>query len=260
MSRIASRAVLLSLVAILAALWAASAAPAAAGGGNDGVTVRDLLRRTDDLLRGASSHGRVIMRVQTESWQRELELESWSEGTDKTLVRILAPAKERGTATLKVGPNIWNYLPKVDRTIKVPASMMSASWMGSHFTNDDLVRESRFEDDYSCSITERPANGAGHWTVECSPHPEAPVVWGKVVLRLRPDELVEEVAYFDEHGRLARTMTYGDVADFGGRRLPRRLRMTPADKPGEYTEVYYQELAFDVAIPADTFSLQGLRR
>jgi hypothetical protein len=222
--------------------------------------VRALLHRVDDLLRGASSHGRIVMRVKTETWQRELELESWSEGTEKTLMRILAPPKERGTATLKVGPNIWNYLPKVDRTIKVPASMMSASWMGSHFTNDDLVRESRFEDDYACSATEKPAGGAGHWAIECTPDPDAPVVWGRVVLRLGADEIVQEVAYFDEHGAPARTMSYDDIADFGGRRLPRRVRMTPADKPGEYTEIVYQELAFDVAIPGDTFTLQGLRK
>ena len=116
-----------------------------------------LLLRMDDLYRGdESSHGKVTLRVKTARFQREMAMEMWSEGTENTLVQILAPARDRGTATLKVGSNIWNYLPKIDRTIKVPVSMMSGSWMGSHFSNDDLIDSSRFSEDYDCIAVERP--------------------------------------------------------------------------------------------------------
>ncbi len=225
-------------------------------------TVEELLRQTDDLMRGSSSKATITMRVKTKRWDRTLTMEVWSEGTEKTLFQILSPAKEKGTATLKVDNNIWNYLPKVDRTIKVPASMMSGSWMGSHFTNDDIVKESRFVDDFDCELVDRPGSGPdSHWVIDCIPLPEAPVVWGKVVVKVRAvDELVDEVTYFDEDDRLVRTMTYSDISELGGRRIPRHLKMIPADKPDEFTEVIYDELAFDVKHPARMFSLQALRR
>jgi hypothetical protein len=188
-------------------------------------------------------------------------MQAWSEGTQKSLIRILDPPKERGMATLKVDQNIWNYLPKVDRTIKLPASNMSGSWMGSHFSNDDLVKHSRFSEDYDCEFTEKPDGKDGYYGIECIPKPDAPVVWGKVAIRIRgSDELVEEVAYFDEEGGLVRTFSYEDVGELGGRRLPRRVKVVPSDKPDEYTEIIYEELTFDVKLSERTFTLQALRR
>jgi hypothetical protein len=185
----------------------------------------------------------------------------WSQGTEKTLIEILSPAKERGTATLKVEGNIWNYLPKVDRTIKVPASMMAASWMGSHFTNDDIVKDSRFTDDYTCELTTSSEDTRGYYVISCIPKPDAPVVWGRVELRLRvEDELIHEIRFFDEKAELVRTLSYTDVGELGGRTLPRRVRVIPADEPDEFTEVSYEELDFDVELPARTFTLQALKR
>jgi hypothetical protein len=162
---------------------------------------------------------------------------------------------------LKVENDIWNYLPKVDRTIKVPASMMSGAWMGSHFTNDDLVKHSRFDTDYDCTFSAKPEGREGHYLIDCIPKPDAPVVWGRVGIKIRgSDELVEEVAYFDEEDQLVRTFSYEDIGELGGRRLPRRIRVIPADKPGEFTEVVYEELTFDVVLSERTFTLQALRR
>jgi hypothetical protein len=224
-------------------------------------TVEELLQRTDDLLRSSSSRGMVTMRIKAARWQRELVMEVASEGTDTTLIRILAPPKERGTATLKVGRDIWHYLPKVDRTIKVPASMMSAAWMGSHFTNDDLVKESRYEDDYQCRFAALPEGPEGSYLIDCVPNPDAPVVWGKVEILIRAsDELPEEVRFLNEDGTEVRTMFYEDVGDLGGKHLPRRIRVVPANSPDEHTEVVYDEMAFDVEIPDRTFTLQELRR
>lgn len=226
-----------------------------------GPTVAELLQRTDDLMRGNSSEGTFTMHVKTARWDRSMTMKAWSEGTDKSLLQILAPAKDRGTATLKVDQNIWNYLPKVDRTIKVPASMMSGSWMGSHFTNDDLVKHSRFDTDYDCEFTAQPDGGEGHYVIDCVPKPDAPVVWGKVVIKIRgSDELVEEVAYFDEENQLIRTFAYMDFGELGGRRVPRRTQVIPADKPEELTEIVYEELKFDVKHPRSTFTLQALKR
>ena len=224
-------------------------------------SIEDLILAADDMLRGESSESRITMRIKTKRWQRELRLYILSEGSEKFLARIEAPAKERGTATLKVEQNIWNYLPKVDRTIKVPSSMLSAGWMGSHFTNDDLVRESRYSEDFDCEFLERPEGSSGHWVVRCTPRPDAPVVWGAVDIRFRAeDQLPDRVEFLDERTELVRTVQYEDIGRLGGKTLPRRIRVFPADDSEEFTEIVYEEMAFDIDLPPGTFSLQSLRQ
>jgi outer membrane lipoprotein-sorting protein len=224
-------------------------------------TIEELLRASDDLTRGKSSKGKISMNVKTARWDRSMTMEVWSEGTEKSLIKILSPAKEKGTATLKVDDNIWNYLPKVDRTIKVPASMMSGSWMGSHFSNDDLVKESRYTDDFKCKFTGKPADNPDKlYSVECIPNADAAVVWGKVVLKARPDLIPTAALYYDEKGELVRTMTFSDVVEMGGRKLPRKMTLTVTDKPEEFTEVIYESIEFDLKVPARTFTLQALKR
>jgi hypothetical protein len=200
------------------------------------------------------------MHVKTARYERTMTMESWAQGEDRSLIRILAPAKEAGMATLKVDDNIWNYLPKVDRTMKVPAGMMSGSWMGSHFTNDDLVKDSRMADDFTYRMLREPGGDPqGTWAIECLPKPDAAVVWGKVLVTLGADELPREITYWDEQGALARTMRFDDVRSTGGRRIPFRMTLIPADAPEEFTEVIYQDIEFDLAIPESTFTLQALK-
>jgi len=227
-----------------------------------GLMPRQILDRVDDLFRGDSSHGRMTMRVKTAHWSRELTLEEWSKGKEKSLVRIRAPKKEKGTSTLKSGNDIWNYLPKVKRVIKLPSSMMGDSWMGSHFTNDDLVKESRMADDYDYSITFRGEDGGEKVTeVTCVPKAGAAVVWGKLVARVRDRDIMPlAVRYYNEDLKLARTMTFGDFRNFGNRSIPARTVIQPADKPKESTEVIQEELEFDVALDDSLFSLRNLSR
>jgi outer membrane lipoprotein-sorting protein len=235
-------------------------------GGEDASAVdpdlRELLNATDDLQRGESSMAKVEMHIKTSRFERTVSMTAWSEGTDKSLMVINSPAREKGISTLKVGDNIWNYLPKVDRTMKVPASMMSGAWMGSHFSNDDLVKENRLSEEFSYALTSRPPdNPEKAWVIELKPKPDAPVVWGRVVVRVRDtDRLPIDMRYYDEDDKLVRTLSYHDVRDMGGRPVPARMRVVPADKPGEFTEITYQELKFDVSIPASTFTLQALRK
>jgi outer membrane lipoprotein-sorting protein len=225
-------------------------------------TALELLNGTDDLYRGSSSIAVVEMNVKTKRWTRQLELHVWTKGEEKSLIRIAQPKKEAGVTTLKVGKNVWNYLPKVDRVMKVPSSMMSGSWMGSHFSNDDLVRDSRFENAYTFTITERPADGKDRYVVEAIPKPKAPVVWGKVVVIIDgKTRLPLEQLFYDEKGRLMRKMTYSDIRDAGGGRMvPMRMRLEPGNKPGEYTEIHQRKLKLDVDIPDEKFSIQALKR
>jgi len=223
--------------------------------------IRELLDGTDDMHRGESSYARVTMNVKTARWSRSLTMESWAQGQERSLIKILSPAKEAGMATLKIEDNIWNYLPKVDRTMKLPAGMMGGSWMGSHFTNDDLVKESRMADDFTFKLTETPAaDGSGQYVIECTAKPDAPVVWGKVIVKLAPSEIPTEISYWDEKGRLVRTMTFSDVRKIGGRPVPCRMMLVPADEPEEYTEILYEKLEYNIEIPDSRFSLQALKK
>ncbi len=221
-----------------------------------------LVERVDDMWRGSSSHGRMRMKVVTEHWSRELGIEFWSEGKENSLIRILSPVKERDTATLMRDRDIWNYLPKVRRVIKLPSSMMGASWMGSHFTNDDLVKESRFSDDYDFELTFRGVReGTEVAEVSCRPKEKAAVVWGKVTMTVRTADVMPlEARYFDEDLKLARTMVFSDFRQMGGRLIPCITRIVPADKPEERTDIIYDEIEFDLGLPTDTFSLRNLKR
>ena len=224
-------------------------------------TIEELLLATDDAGRGDQSVAVIQMHVKTDRYERTMKMQAWAKGTERTLVRILEPAKDAGVTTLKVDDNLWNYLPKVDRTMKVPPGMMSGSWMGSHFSNDDLVKESRLSEDFTCEITGRPDDSEGNYVVTCVPKPEAPVVWGKVAATVTPDKVPVKVQYWDEKGELVRTMDYSDVRDVGNdRKMPFHMTLTPHDKPGEFTELIFESLDLTVQLDDSFFNLQSLQK
>ena len=247
----------LARILVIAAAGGLAAAPAA--GQTDPLEIID---QVDRLMRGDSSRGVATMEVVTEHWEREMTMEVWSLGTDYSLVRLRAPRRDAGTATLMAGDDIWNYLPKVDRTIKIPASMMGGAWMGSHFTNDDLVKESRLVDDYDVELAfEGDRDGAAVWDLRLTPKPEAAVVWGHMEFRVRQaDSMPLWARYYDEDGELARTMEYSAFTEMGGRLVPGVMDMRPADKPDERTTFRYDELEFDVDLAPSFFSLRTLQR
>lgn len=230
--------------------------------GSSSDRARRILRTVDDLWRGQSSHGILSMRVRTVHYTRSIRLEGWSKGKDLSLVRIIEPLKERGTATLKAGTSIYTYLPQTDRTIRLTSGMMMGSWMGSHFTNDDLVKESRLEEDYDPVITfEGERDGRSVLEFTLIPKPQAAVVWGKVVITVRAQDYIPLTSlYYDEDMALVRTMTFSKIKEMGGRRIPTVLRVVPSDKPGEYTELVYERMTFNLHLDDAMFSLAELRR
>ncbi|MFT4624803.1 MAG: outer membrane lipoprotein-sorting protein [Myxococcota bacterium] len=221
-------------------------------------TAQELLDATDDLFRGESSTATMEMAVKTSRYERTMKMRTWARGTDKSLIVIDEPAKDKGMATLKVDDNIWNYMPKVDRTMKVPAGMMSGAWMGSHFSNDDLVKENRLSEQYTWTTPTQ--NAGGNWVVVLTPKPDAPVVWGSLEVEVTDDRVPVAVRYKDEDGELARTMTWEEPKEMAGRTLPSVMRLVPADKPDEYTVVRYLDLSFDADVPESMFTLQSLKK
>ena len=222
---------------------------------------RRIVDHVDRLMRADSSRATTEMVVTTKQWTRTTRMTIWSEGTDNVLIRIEQPKKDAGTATLRTGHNIWNYLPAIDRTVRVPTSLMAASWMGSHFTNDDLVKNSRLIQDYSIEVTFQGArDGVQVYEFTLTPKPEAPVVWGRITYLVRQVDLLPIWArFYGEDSALKSTITFTEPAKFDGRLVPTRIRITPQDKPGEFTEMHYLSLAFDVTIPPKLFSLNSLR-
>jgi len=220
--------------------------------------VQSLIREVERQYMGTSSRALTTMQVKTSHWERTVEMEAWSLERDYYLVRILEPAKERGVATLKRYREVWNYLPKVDRVIKVPPSMMGGSWMGSHITNDDLVKANHIDEEYDLRLLEETET---HYVVECLPKPEAAVVWGKIIYRVRKAPRVpEQVDYFDEEMVRVREIHFDDIQQIGDRIVPLRLTVLPLEKPGEMTVLHYSELHYDLPLDETFFSLRNLKQ
>ena len=228
----------------------------------DDQRAREIVDRVARLSSSKSSIATVEMQITNENWQRNISVQIWSLGEDKLRVRIGSPQEDAGTGVLKVGNDIWYYLPKADRTIKMPPSMTLTSWMGSHFTLDDLVKASHLARDYFTALSfEGERNGVGVYEVTLTPRPEAVVVWGKILLEVRrADHMPTWKRYYDEDGKPVRELTFSEYKTLSGRLIPTRMVMRPMDKAGEQTTIVYKNILFDVAISEEMFSLNNLKR
>jgi outer membrane lipoprotein-sorting protein len=218
-------------------------------------------------MRGTTSEIRAAMTIERPRWTRTVRFRSWDDRAhDRSFTRILDPAKDRGTGFLKVEQTLWTYLPSVERTTRLPPSMLLQPWMGSDFTNDDLVRESSLIDDYTPRLLgKREISGKPALGVELLPKEDAPVVWAKVELWLDEERLAPLAAsYYDEPetGRYAevRRMSYSELRDVQGRPVPHRWEMLSIDKPGHATRVVLEEIRFDEPMPDDLFTQANLQR
>jgi len=227
----------------------------------DDQEARETVQRVADLFRSNSSVATLKMQISGEDGRHDRSMKIWSLG-EKTLVRIDSPQDEAGTAILKVGSNIWYYLPKSNRTVKVPASAAMTSWMGSAFTIDDLVKETFLTRDYSISRSFEGKRGevaVREYTL--TPNPEAAVVWSKIVLQIRQaDSVPTWQGYYGGDGRLVRELVFSQFKPMSGRLIPTRLVMRPADKPTAATTIDYDDIAFDVPVPEETFTLPNLKQ
>jgi outer membrane lipoprotein-sorting protein len=241
------------LVTILAAMIAAPALAAAPN-------ADAILRQAFQNYRSSSSQSTVAMTVHRPDWERRLQMKGWTRGDNDALVRFVAPAKDAGNATLKVGADTWVFNPKLNQVIKLPASMMTQSWMGSDFSYNDLSKSEDLITDYTHQLTAT-AQVGGHtvWTIEATPKPGAPVVWGKVQLKARDDYVLTEETFFDQDMKPARRMTTGKVGLVSGRPYPVSMTMSPLDQPGQWTRTDTTDARFDAAVPQWLFTLSNLQ-
>jgi outer membrane lipoprotein-sorting protein len=223
---------------------------------------REIVRKADARARGKTSEARITLQVIRPGWKREMGLKTWSQGNDLALILVTSPARDKGIVYLKRSKEVWNWIPSIERNIKLPPSMMSQSWMGTDFTNDDLVKEASIVEDYThVMVGEADMDGYACYKVQLTPRPEAAVVWGKVLLWIeKKDLLMLHAEYYDETGKLVNTLHGSAVKMLGGRLLPSRLEMVPAGKPGNKTVMTYESLQFDKPIPEQLFSTSYMSR
>lgn len=220
----------------------------------------EIVKKIDELYRSATSAGEMEMEIITPNWRRTLRMKVWSKGMDKTFIRILEPQKEKGVATLRIGNEMWNFLPNVNKVIKIPPSMMMSSWMGSDFTNDDLVSEFTLLEDFTYKLITPEEAEPGLLYVEAVPREDLPIVWGKIVTAVRrEDYLPVWDRYYDEKGNLMRMIHFRDIKAFGTRTIPATMELIPQNKEGQKTVIRYLALEFDKKLDDGIFSLRNLQ-
>ena len=213
-------------------------------------------------MRGDSNQGIYTMTIVTPSWKRELKLDVYSLGRDKMFIRILEPDKEKGISTLRIKNEMWNYLPRVEKTLKIPPSLMLQPWMGSDFANDDLVKESSIVNDYTHKILSMgKIDGALVYKIDFTPKPDAPVIWGKMIRWIRKNDYIPlKEEYYSDNGKLIKVLEFSDIGPVSDRTIPRTWTMTPVNKTGYSTTIHLVDVQYDQPIEEETFSLMNLKR
>ena len=222
---------------------------------------KEIVRLSDAHVRGKTMKGQMTIKIVRPDYTREMSMNIWSKGTQYSMVLVTAPAKDKGTTFLKRIKEVWDWVPTLERTIKLPPSMMSQSWMGTDFTNDDLVKETSVVDDYDHTILgEEKIGDRMCWKIQLIPKPNAAIVWSKVICWIdKKDYLELKTESYDDEGKLVNTLNASDVKMLGGRLLPSMLEMIPNDKPGHKTIITYQSEDFDKPISDDFFSTQNMK-
>ncbi|MCJ2378238.1 outer membrane lipoprotein-sorting protein [Vibrio sp. ZSDZ34] len=224
-------------------------------------TAKEIVVESDKSMRGDSSFSELTMRIIRPTWSRTMSMKSWTKGQDLSLVLVTAPAKDKGSASLKRQKEMWNWIPNIERIVKIAPSMLGQSWMGSDFTNDDLINQSSIVVDYTHELLgEDMFDGQKTWVIDAFAKPDAPVVWSKVKLWIsKEDYLQRKVEFYDEFDEKVNTMQTFDIKKLGGRMVATRMEMIPADKEGHKTEMVTHQAQFDFDIGDNFFSQSQMK-
>jgi len=226
------------------------------------LTAMDIIKKTDELVRGKSNYAEMEMKIVRPKWERTLKFKTWAKGTGYSIVYIDYPIKEKGQVFLKREREMWNYVPSIERMVKIPPSMMMQSWMGSDLTNDDLVNASSIVVDYDHTILkEEEKEGYDCWVIELKPKEDAPVVWGKIISWVtKKGYMTLRNEYYDEDEYLVNTETLSHIKNVGDRIMPTRYEIIPANEPGNRTILEFTHITFNIAIDDGFFSIQNMKR
>lgn len=218
----------------------------------------DIIKRLDTNMRGEDVYMKLSMVVKSARTKRTIKMESWSKGDKKSFVKITYPPKDRGITFLSLNNQMWQHVPKIERIIKIPPSMMLQGWMGSGITNDDMVKQSSIVDDYTYKIIARSGNMR---TLELIPKPNAPVVWGKIIINI--DTLTytsTKDIFYDEDGKKVREFVYKNVKKFGKYYIPTIWIVKPVNKRSNYTKIILEDVQYDTKFSDRYFQKSALKR
>ena len=243
-------------ISLVAFVWVSTSGPTPLA-----LNANQLVEESFNYVRGKASVSTVMMTIHRPEWQREMTIRAWTRGQKESLFYIDAPPKDHGNGTLKKGREMWMYNPKVNRVIKVPPSMMSQSWMGSDFSNNDLSKSDSLLTDYTHSIIGTETHeGKIAYVIKSMPKPDAPVIWGMQRLKIREDLIWLSQEFFDEDLQPVKEMTTLEIQMLGGRLFPKVWRMRKAEEKGKYTLLNYKSLIFKSNLPDSFFTLANLRK
>lgn len=226
------------------------------------LTAEEIVKKADEKMRGKSAKTEMMIKIVRPTWERTMSMVSWSKGTELSMTLLTAPAKDKGTVFLKRHKEIYNWLPSIERSIKMPPSMMMQSWMGTDLTNDDLVKESSIIEDYTHSIVgNEKVEGRECWKIKLVPKPNAPVVWGMIYSWIDKKDFIQmKTEFYDEDEYLVNTMLAGDIKTMGGKVIASRIEVIPADKDGHKTVMTTQSIEFDIPIEESFFTTQNMKK
>ena len=230
--------------------------------GQNTLSAKEIIKKSEDNLRGESSIAELSIEIIRPKWTRTIKVKGWSKGEKYSMILITAPIKDKGNVFLKRDKEVWNWIPSIERTLKLPPSMMTQSWMGTDFTNDDLVKESSVLNDYSQKIIgDTILNGKKCWKIEMIPLSYSAVIWGKVNLWIDQENFLQLRAEFlDEDQILVNVMVCTNIRNLGGRLLPTTMEMIPIEKPGQKTILNYENIQFNTGIEETFFTTQNMKR
>lgn len=224
-------------------------------------TAAEIIEASLDLWRGDTSYSVTEMTIHRPTWQRDMRLEGWTRGMKDSLIRFVYPPRDADNATLKLDNEMWIFTPKLNRVTKLPASMMTQSWMGSDFSYNDLARSDQTLDNYNHNLVEtRQQDGHNIYIIEAIPKANAPVVWGKEVAKIRGDYVMLENVFYDQSMQEVKRLQTLKIEDIDGRPFPTVMRITNADKPDHWTEIRTSQVLIDIDLPDYLFTLANLQR
>jgi len=227
-----------------------------------GQTADEIIQKAEDHMRGTSSYAEMTVTTIRPKWQREMKIKSWTKGDDYSVTMVLSPAKDKGTVFLKRDKEIWNYVPSIERTIKMPPSMLTQSWMGTDMTNDDLVKESSLKKDYTKKIlgTET-VEGLECYKILLTPKANVNSIWGKIYIWISKKNYLQlKTRFYDEDNKLVNTILGKDVKTLGGKVIPTTMEVIPANKKGQKTRMKYTKAEFNITVNDEMFTTQYIKR
>ncbi len=227
------------------------------------ITAEEIIKRADEKVRGKTNTSTMEMQIIRPTWKRSISMKSWGRGMDYSMTYITAPAKDKGQVFLKRKTEMWNWMPSIGRMIKIPASMMSQGWMGSDYTNDDILKESSIVHDYNHTIIgEDKIEGFDTYKIEMIPKEEAAVIWGKIYKWITKDNEYIQLRseYYDEDDELVKSDFAYDFKTMDGRLIPTRIEIVPSNEEGKKTVLYIKDIQFDVDLPESFFSQQKMKK